>query len=82
MKVSGQVHVPADLPWERNAVKIRQEAECAPERVSMSLKKGQLFSSCRDSSLGQFRQQPRRYTDYSMQVKSGDLNSTNFCDGM
>jgi len=44
MKLSGQLHAAADLPWERNAVKIRQEAGWAPERVSMLLKKRQLFA--------------------------------------
>jgi len=40
---SGQLHAPADLHWEINAVKIRQEAGWAPERVSMLLKNGQLL---------------------------------------
>jgi len=44
MKVSGQLHAAADLPWERNALKIRQEVGWAPERVSMLLKKRQLFA--------------------------------------
>jgi hypothetical protein len=44
MKVSGQLHAPADIPWEINAVKIRQEAGWAPERGSMLLKKEQLLT--------------------------------------
>jgi len=44
MKASGQLRAPVDIPWERNEVKIRQEAGWAPERVSMSLKKGQLLT--------------------------------------
>jgi hypothetical protein len=39
MKVSGQLHAPADLPWERILVKIRQVAGWAPKRGSMLLKK-------------------------------------------
>ena len=82
MKLSCQLRAPADLPWERNAVKIRQEAGCAPERVSMLLKKRQLFAPARIRVSGQFRSQPRRYTDYPMKLIFGELNSTNFCDTM
>lgn len=39
MKVSGQLPAPADLPWERNLIKIRQVAGWAPKRVSMLLNK-------------------------------------------
>jgi hypothetical protein len=44
MKVSGQLHAPGDLPWERNQVKIRQEAGWVPQMVSMLLKTEQLFA--------------------------------------